>query len=209
LLLVVNEILDDSILCNKEEVVQSSLEHLRSIGVSTLRVSDESWAGTDRKLLSRVLRLFHKGATSRHEVTRRLSNVPNELLYLLRHSHDTGHRHLPVQSLIKFLAEECIPLDLFTCMSRWLNEGDRNWNSVPVLQTLLRRGTHRPMANELSGSLLTLQRARLWSAAEKPKDGSQQPSSQSLVDETNPSRLGETKGTIWANMAQGMITVSK
>jgi hypothetical protein len=59
--------------------------------------------------------------------------------------------------------------------ARWLNEGNRNGNSVQVLRALLRRRTHRPMAKKLSGSLLALQRARLWSAADEPKDRSRQP----------------------------------
>jgi hypothetical protein len=57
-------------------------------------------------------------------------------------------------------------------------------NSVQVLGALLRRRTHRPMAKKLSGCLLALQRARLWSAADEPKDRSR------------PNLLGETMDNI-------------
>jgi hypothetical protein len=143
-----------------------------------------------------------------------MTDVADELLQLLQHK----KKHSPFNSnpndLIEFLADEANPSDILKTLSIWTSRPDTKtktssiWTpppdttmeAIPVLHTLLCRGAHASMSSELSGSLLTLKRARLRIREEKTIE--LRSSKDSDVDKV-PDQ------SIWKKMSSGMVVVAK
>jgi hypothetical protein len=141
-----------------------------------------------------------------------MTDVADELLLLLEHK----KKHSPFNSnpndLIEFLADEGNPSDILKTLSIWTSRPDTKtssiWTSppdtsmevIPVLHTLLYRGAHASMSSELSGSLLTLKRARLRIREEKTIElhSSKDPDVDKVPDQS-----------IWKKMSNGMVVVAK
>jgi hypothetical protein len=123
-------------------------------------------------------------------------NVADELLQLLEHKRKRLFRSNP-NDLIEFLADEANPSDILKTLSIWTSLPDTTMEAIPVLHTLLVRGAHASMSSELSGSLLSLKRARL------------------RVREENTMELRSSKDpevenqSIWKKMSNGMVVVAK
>jgi hypothetical protein len=119
-----------------------------------------------------------------------------ELLQLL----DTRKRYsLNPNDLIEFLADEANQ-DILKTLSIWTSLPDTSMEAIPVLHTLLGRGAHASMSSELSGSLLSLKRARLRLREENTM---QIRSNKDLDVDKVPDQ------SIWKKMSNGMVVVAK
>jgi hypothetical protein len=208
----VNELFADSLLCEQEKVVRHGLNQLRRIGMAALDMIHQLNTNLGWKLLKRTLRLFHKAASSsQHDVPRRLSNVANELQLLLTHTQQTATDYrVAVSTLITFLAEEAMPHDFLTCLAQWTKDNhydEDDWDIITVLQTLLRRGSHVSVTDELSDSFFRLKQARL-----SMKSDGAPPSPASVSRSLPPNTVfneNERRKTIWEQMAEGMLVIDK
>jgi hypothetical protein len=195
------EILDDRTLSNSEDILNLLFTYLRTIGLNALDMDATGRHLVSARILKRILRLFRKAATTASLVARRMANVPEELLNLLEYSESHAKGTSISKELVEFLADEAAPGDILNTLSNWAVLSDAKLDVVPILHTILRRGAHASMSSELSGSLLSLKRARLR-LSEHDSD--------ETTDAIFSTDDNEAKDeSIWKKMSSGMVAVAK
>jgi hypothetical protein len=129
-----------------------------------------------------------------------MTDVADELLQLLEYKRKHSRAHFNPNDLIAFLADEANPNDILKTLSIWTSLPDTTMEAIPVLHTLLCRGAHASISTELSGSLLSLRRARLWIREESTIELR---ASKDLDVDNVPDQ------SIWKKMSNGMVVVAK
>ena len=193
------EIVDDASLSNDTDAVDLVLKSLREIGANALDADNKDQQKQSARILKRIIRLYHKTSTKNTVAAGQMIDVADELLQLLEHKRKRLYRSNP-NDLIEFLADEANPSDILKTLSIWTSLPDTTIAAIPVLHTLLGRGAHASMSSELSGSLLSLKRARLRLREESTLELR---SSKDLDVDKVPNQ------SIWKKMSNGMVVVAK
>jgi hypothetical protein len=193
------EVVDDTVLSNDTDSIDLVLKSLREIGASALDADNKDQQKQSVRTLKRIIRLYHKTSMKKTVAAGQMIDVAGELLQLLEHKRKRLFRSDP-NDLIEFLADEANPNDILKTLSIWTTLPDTTMEAVPVLHTLLGRGAHASMSSELSGSLLSLKRARLRLREENTMDLR---SSKDLDVDKVPNQ------SIWKKMSKGMVVMEK
>jgi hypothetical protein len=194
------ETIDDPLLSNDTDAVDLVLKSLREIGASALNADRKDQQQQTARTLRRIIRLYHKTSTKKNVAVGQMTDIADELLQLLEHKKKNSPFRSNPNDLITFLADEANPSDILKTLSIWTSPPDTTMEAIPVLHTLLCRGAHASMSSELSGSLLTLKRARLRIREEKMIE----------LRSSKDSDVDNVPGqSIWKKMSNGMVVVAK
>jgi hypothetical protein len=194
------EIVDDPSLSNDKDAVGLVLESLREIGACALDTEGKDQQTQSARFLKRMIRLYRKTSTKKSLATGQMTNVPAELLLLLEHKRKHSRADSNPNDLIEFLADEASPSDILQTLSTWTASSDTTMEAIPVLHTILRRGAHASISSELSGSLLSLKRARLRIREESTIE-------LGLSEDPDVDEVPEQ--SIWKKMSKGVVVVAK
>jgi len=166
-----DEILRHRTYGNNSSVLSSTKDHLQAI--AKIAVLD----GWNIQILTKFLHILSNVANSNVPITRRVIDVPQQLLQLLQFcctpKADTPGSPNNCHNLIHFLAQTASPSDTLTALANW----EQQRNNTPIthdsnpkivsastiiqaLQILLKRAAFHDFTKELSGSLLLLRYTR-------------------------------------------------
>jgi len=201
-LISAGEIIDSPSLSKDDTVVGLVLGFMREIGAKALDTEGQGRKKQAARILKRIIRLHHKASMKESLSANRLCNISDELLHLLEHrKNHIGGMSSP-KKLIDFFADEADPSDVLQTLSTWTTSSETTMDTIPVLHKILSRGAHASMSSELSGSLLSLKRARLR-MNEDTDSGDATESSE------HTGAAGTSEPSTWKKMASGMVVVAK
>ena len=167
------------------------MSSLRLIAKSTIDSDDFNLNSIHTQHLRRIVNIFSKPSF------RKLVNVPNEILHLIRHKAGSSSNGLIFDlesfAFIQFITEEVIPDDLLQAFIMSETSPTYRPELLPILHRVLERGT--VLGNELSASLLKIKRAR-------------QRYDQSMDSPNNDIEANPLRG-IWDRLAEGTLTIEK
>ncbi len=139
-------------------ILESVVQHLRKLirfAVDVELVVDQQ--SPVPKLLTRILRIFHKMATHKSYVVRDSISVPQELYSLI----DYAFKAQKENDAVRFLSTIADPSDVLQSANLWTTSQKLERKVVlSALHTILRRASVAGVGMELSGSLLRIKQAR-------------------------------------------------
>lgn len=201
LLLVANEVANNTALARKEDVLGVVLNFLREIAQSAL---DKTDAHIRFRTLKRTLRLFHQLSQSSDAQVFSFAEELNTLWKRKEEQCSAGNKQsAEVLELIHFMAREAPPSDFLEAFYTWTATHEWHQDTVAVLQSVLKRGTRVALNTELSGSLLRLRRAR-----QRIKSGPQG-GGRSFWQTTYHSEKMLSEPTVWSLVSQGLVAIDK
>lgn len=184
---------------DNEAVLSETLSVLRKMAKDALSLEDSPSTGMDDLLLRKIFCLFEKMATNKSAVCRDSIDVSAELFSLLQscQTNDIGPSEAEV-SFVNLLAHHCAPVHALRALSLWASEYQSASYLVPLLHTLLQRGSHDGITREISGTLLRVRYARAQSRQ----------SQNDYVDMSSEAPVaGDTH--LWRQMFEGTLAITK
>mmetsp|Transcript_4757 Transcript_4757/g.9803 ORF Transcript_4757/g.9803 Transcript_4757/m.9803 type:complete len:896 (-) Transcript_4757:78-2765(-) len=201
-----NEILSDSNIRTDKQSMLTVVRHLRTIADVAIRGNN---GVLNTALLSQVIAFFNVISPCMIEQSFEFTTA-TELTTLLNQcvaselDHDDANATDNVGSCILTISEDAPPAEYLRVLASWEHTSIESPAIMSAIHTCMIRGARKGVNQELSGSLLRIQRAREEGRRPHIADGVMEWENNGTQEEDT-----EEEGYLWANILNGTVLISK
>ena len=202
-----NEIISNSRYYQEKQILSDVLQHL---GIITNKAVEGNEGEINTVLLGRVISFFNTYSSCMEDQEHEFNNVA-ELSKLLEkcymeNQNNSDYPSSNIDACITTISENAPPAHSLQVLSQWEHTPVEPSSLVSAIHTSLIRGAREGVRNELSGSLLRIQRAR---DGRRPIVDNHMMSWNADADESGGGEEEEAGGYIWESVLDGTLTIDK